>query len=140
MPGITHLSFLARAKLSRRSGPAALPRWRFLPASPFPRHATGSRHGDALFFFTDGVTEALGPMRDFYTPQRLETVLRSVHALPVGKITRAVMHDVRTFCGDREQADDISVMALRWLGAPHRDLPSDTTHLRENQPARHLKT
>ena len=44
---------------------------------------------------------------------------RSLHdlaALPVEKMTRGVVRDVRTFCGEREQSDDISVMALRWLG------------------------
>jgi sigma-B regulation protein RsbU (phosphoserine phosphatase) len=36
----------------------------------------------------------------------------------VEKITRGVVRDVRTFCGEREQSDDISVMAVRWLGVP----------------------
>jgi len=94
--------------------------------------------GDAVFFFTDGVTEALSPERDFYTPERLEDVLRVVRMEPVGKITRAVMNDVRTFCAEREQADDISVMALRWLGAPH-DSPPESSQSRETQPAHELK-
>lgn len=72
--------------------------------------------GDTLFLFTDGVTEALNKSRDFYTPQRLQIILREVHAQPVAKITRSVVQDVSTFCGDHEQTDDISVMALQWLG------------------------
>jgi phosphoserine phosphatase RsbU/P len=105
-------------------------------AFPTVRHRLAP--GDAVFFFTDGVTEALSPERDFYTPERLEDVLRVVRTQPVGKITRAVMNDVRTFCAEREQADDISVMALRWLGAPHEGLP-EATQSRENQPAHPLK-
>ena len=72
--------------------------------------------GDALFFYTDGVTEALDRSDHFYANARLECVLHDVGSLPVEKITRGVVRDVRTFCGEREQSDDISVMALRWLG------------------------
>lgn len=72
--------------------------------------------GDALFFFTDGVTEALNPSEQFYTTERLQKVLDELATLPAEKITRAVMHDVQAFSAEREQADDISVLALRWLG------------------------
>ena len=71
---------------------------------------------DTLFFFTDGVTEALSKSRDFYTSRRLQIVLRDVYALPVQRITRAVVQDVRAFSADQEQTDDISVLALRWVG------------------------
>jgi sigma-B regulation protein RsbU (phosphoserine phosphatase) len=81
--------------------------------------------GDTLFFFTDGVTEALNGAREFYTPQRLQIVLRDVAALPVHKMTRSVVQDVRTFAAEQEQADDISVLALRWIG------PTDLTKNRE---------
>ena len=72
--------------------------------------------GDALFLYTDGVTEALDRNDGFYGPARLQIVLKELAALPVEKITRGTVTDVRTFCGEREQSDDISVMALRWLG------------------------
>jgi phosphoserine phosphatase RsbU/P len=72
--------------------------------------------GDALFMFTDGVTEAVSRSRDFYTPRRLQIVLRDVYTLPVQRITRAVVQDVRTFAADQDQADDISVLAIRWIG------------------------
>ena len=82
----------------------------------FPTARHQHAPGDVLFLFTDGVTEALSGAREFYTPQRLQNILREVHAFPVGKITRRVVQDVSTFCGECEQADDISVLALRWLG------------------------
>jgi sigma-B regulation protein RsbU (phosphoserine phosphatase) len=72
--------------------------------------------GDSIFMFTDGVTEALNSTRDFYTPQRLQFVLRDVCELPVQRITRSVIQDVRAFASDQPQADDISVLALRWIG------------------------
>jgi len=72
--------------------------------------------GDALFLFTDGVTEALAGGDKFYTPARLQIALKDLATLPVEKITRGVVQDVQTFSAEREQSDDISVMAVRWLG------------------------
>jgi sigma-B regulation protein RsbU (phosphoserine phosphatase) len=72
--------------------------------------------GDTLFLFTDGVTEALTTAKEFYTVERLQTKLGELAALPVEKITRGVLRDVQGFSAEREQSDDISVLALRWLG------------------------
>ena len=82
-------------------------------------HATTAQlaPGDTLFFYTDGVTEALDRSDHFYGPARLQITLQEVAGLGVEKITRGVVADVRTFCGEREQSDDISVMSLRWLGS-----------------------
>lgn len=85
--------------------------------------------GAGVFMFTDGVTEALSKSRDFYTPRRLQIVLKDVYSLPVQRITRSVVQDVRTFAADQEQADDISVLALRWLGpVGHREEDAETTN------------
>lgn len=72
--------------------------------------------GDTLFMYTDGVPEALNVSDEFYSPTRLQIALSDLINLPIEKITRGVVQDVRTFSGEREQSDDISVMALRWLG------------------------
>lgn len=72
--------------------------------------------GDTIFLYTDGVTEALDGGEHFYANGRLEFVLKDVAPLAVEKITRGVVRDVRTFCGEHEQSDDISVMAVRWHG------------------------
>lgn len=73
--------------------------------------------GDTLFFFTDGVTEALNPEREFYSSTRLRTLLRSAGASSAQALTRRVVQDVRNFCEERDQADDIAVLAVRWLSA-----------------------
>ncbi len=78
--------------------------------------------GETLFLFTDGVTEALSVGGQFYSPERLQRVLQPLAARPVEEITRGVAQDVQTFSAEREQSDDISVLALRWLG-PASALP-----------------
>ncbi len=80
--------------------------------------------GDALFLFTDGVTEALNRSDQFYTAARLQIVCKDLAILPVEKITRGVVQDVQAFSAEREQSDDISVMALRWLGPASAFSPS----------------
>jgi sigma-B regulation protein RsbU (phosphoserine phosphatase) len=72
--------------------------------------------GDALFLYTDGVTEALNGSEHFYGPARLQITLKDVGALAVDRMTRGVVSDVRAFCGYQEHSDDISVVALRWNG------------------------
>ncbi len=81
--------------------------------------------GDTLFFYSDGVTEALTSGETFYTPERLEIVLRDLATASVDKITRGVAQDVQTFSAEHEQADDLSVMAVRWRGPAS----STSTHL-----------
>ena len=100
--------------------PLAGPRNVALGAMPGLGYRAGTTQlapGDALFFYTDGVTEALADGDHFYGSERLQTTLKDVAALGVEKITRGVVSDVRAFCGECEQSDDISVMALRWHGA-----------------------
>jgi phosphoserine phosphatase RsbU/P len=98
---------------------------------PVAKHRLGV--ADALFFFTDGVTEAQSKSREFYSPRRLQIVLRDVFALPVQRITRSVVQDVRAFAADQEQTDDISVLALRWLGAPEQH-SADTATVPAKEP------
>ena len=81
-------------------------------------HASTARlaPGDALFLYTDGVTEALDRAGRFYGAGRVRSVLTELASLPVDKVTRGVVTDVRGFCGEREQSDDISVVSVRWNG------------------------
>jgi sigma-B regulation protein RsbU (phosphoserine phosphatase) len=80
--------------------------------------------GDALFLYTDGVTEALNSAGQFYTPARLQITLKDLATLPAEKITRGLVQDVQAFSAEREQSDDISVMAVRWLGPATATNPS----------------
>ena len=80
--------------------------------------------GDALFLYTDGVTEALASGDRFYTPARLQIALKELATLSAEKITRGVVQDVQAFSAEREQSDDISVMAVRWLGPVTAPNPS----------------
>lgn len=72
--------------------------------------------GDTLVLYSDGITEALNPEEQFYTAARLQTILRDLSAGSAEVVTRGVLADVRAFAREHEQADDITVLALKWMG------------------------
>lgn len=88
------------------------------------------RAGDTLFLYTDGVTEAVNDKREFFSVGRLHATVAGAHTEPVDSVTRRVVEEVRSFAAERDQSDDISVLALRWLApmpaAASRRAPAHT--------------
>lgn len=72
--------------------------------------------GDTILFYTDGITEALSPEEEFYTAVRLANFVGDMAGQSAERIVRAVTQDVRNFCGSHEQADDLTLLVLRWNG------------------------
>lgn len=71
--------------------------------------------GDALFLYTDGVTEAMDAERNEFEEHRLEESL-SRHLPRRGEeIVQGVVDDVKAFVGEAPQADDLTIMLLRRL-------------------------
>jgi len=74
--------------------------------------------GDALFFYTDGVTEALNGDDEMYSEQRLADTLNEADMtqITVTELTRKVKKSLADFVGETEQSDDITTLALRYKG------------------------
>ncbi len=70
--------------------------------------------GDLVCIVSDGVTEAHDPAGALYGTARVERMLAGVTT--AGAALDALRDDVRTFVANAEQADDMSVLALRWCG------------------------
>ena len=78
--------------------------------------------GEVLLLYTDGVTEAENAGRALYSRQRLAAALAKAPTVDAQSLVRAVMDDLRRFVGGAEQADDLTLLALRRVaGAPHLD-------------------
>ena len=73
------------------------------------------RPEDLLMLYTDGVTEAEDPSDSFYTMPRLQLLLRSAPAAGAKATVEFVREDIRKFTEGAEQADDITMMAVRWI-------------------------
>ena len=74
--------------------------------------------GDMLYFYTDGVTEAMDPERRLYTEERLQETLNHVGttAASVREILAAVRADIEAHASGAEQSDDITMLGVRFLG------------------------
>ena len=75
------------------------------------------RPGDALYLYTDGVTEAMDEAGELYEEERLASVLNGMEAgRTMQDILAAVKEDVASHAGAAEQSDDITMLGLRYLG------------------------
>jgi sigma-B regulation protein RsbU (phosphoserine phosphatase) len=73
--------------------------------------------GDLLLLYTDGVTEAEDRDDKFYSQARLQLLLQSAPTGSAKALVEFVREDVRRFAEGAEQADDITLLALRWTTA-----------------------
>jgi phosphoserine phosphatase RsbU/P len=104
--------------LSRANGVAALegPRSKPLGIRPTFVYETGTcklEPGDAIFLFTDGITEAMDAAGDWFSQERLLDSLKSLAEAPASDLVGQVIANVREFAGMAPQADDIAAMAIR---------------------------
>jgi sigma-B regulation protein RsbU (phosphoserine phosphatase) len=72
--------------------------------------------GDALFLYTDGVTEAMNGKDELFSEQALEQSLSLLGDKPIKQMIEGVMEEVREFCKGVPQTDDITIMTLRFNG------------------------
>lgn len=81
------------------------------------RYGAATAHldpGDALVFYTDGVTEAESANKEFFTDRRLEAVLDCAESKPASQLASEIVHALEIFTAGCEQGDDITIMAVRF--------------------------
>ena len=69
--------------------------------------------GDGMVLYTDGITEAENPHRQFYGIERLCEVVSQNWQQSASAIQRAVINDVRQHIGTQKVYDDISLLVLK---------------------------
>jgi adenylate cyclase len=72
--------------------------------------------GEMVLAYTDGVTEAQDANKALYSGARLERLLATAPMTGAKSVVDFVRDDVRRFAAGAEQADDITLLAVRWLG------------------------
>ena len=84
---------------------------------PFVEQKIFLKHGDLLFLYTDGVTEALNVKDEEYLPDRLINFMNSTDCkTDLQTLLKNVRADVSAHVGEAEQSDDITMFALRFKG------------------------
>jgi sigma-B regulation protein RsbU (phosphoserine phosphatase) len=85
---------------------------------PTYTYATAQRTlapGDCLFLFTDGITEAMDGLGEFFDDERLQQGLRAMVGGRSVDIVDGVVRSVHLFAGATPQSDDMAAMAVRFL-------------------------
>lgn len=72
--------------------------------------------GDAVFVYTDGVTDAKNEQGEFYGIERAEAALNERLPEKAEDIVGTVREDMDRFVGEAEQFDDITMLALIYRG------------------------
>jgi sigma-B regulation protein RsbU (phosphoserine phosphatase) len=80
---------------------------------PYRSDALALAPGEALFLFSDGVTEAEDGEDDFFGRDRLAGVLRLKGDGAPQEVVRAVLDAVADYAAGVPQADDITALAVR---------------------------
>jgi sigma-B regulation protein RsbU (phosphoserine phosphatase) len=75
--------------------------------------------GAMLFFYTDGLTEAEDNLKNQFGKERLRTVIQELMTegdVSPQKVVEKIEEAVKTFVGDAEQNDDLTMLALKYIG------------------------
>lgn len=89
-----------------------------LPDTQFETAAHTLEPGDTLVLFTDGISEAENAQGEQFGLERLREVVARHAAGGIGQLQAGVLAALGEFTGGEPQADDITLLILRYTGAP----------------------
>ena len=93
----------------------------------YPAESFTLQPRDALVVLTDGVTEAMTAANDAYGAERAKDMLGTLtDDAPSATLVERLYADVQTFIAGNEPSDDVTILAVRYLGPPaqHRLTPA----------------
>jgi len=86
------------------------------PDRPYQIAETVLASGDALFLFSDGITEAFSPAGEIFGEARLERALDGARGRGAAEMVAEVIGATDEFAAGAEQSDDITCLALVYRG------------------------
>jgi serine phosphatase RsbU (regulator of sigma subunit) len=89
-----------------------------------PETAIVLDHGDVLFLYTDGVTDAIDPTRQRFGDARLLATIEANRGRTAAELVTAVTDAVNAFQGEAEPADDVTIVAVGRQPARPRARPA----------------
>ena len=87
-----------------------------LPMTKYVRQTMQLDIGDAIFLYTDGITEATIGDNQFYGEERLEKFANTLVTNDPMKITKGILNDTLEYVGDHEQSDDMTLLTFCYFG------------------------
>jgi len=82
----------------------------------FQRTQLTLNEGDAVIFYTDGVSEAFNPRDECYGNDRLLSEVAAFSRLAASDIPAGLLRQVRAFTEGAPQSDDIAILTLKLAG------------------------
>jgi len=78
----------------------------------YPSQIVPITPGDRLIYYSDGLIEALNETEEFYGFERFEASIRQNIQEPVEAMLKLILKDVRNYCGDVPQEDDMTLVII----------------------------
>ncbi len=86
------------------------------PGSRFATETITMKKGDTILLYTDGVNEAMNSDSKQYSNRRFEDTLNQLTGKNVNEILNGLREDVRKFVKKAPQSDDITMLAVKYIG------------------------
>ena len=80
---------------------------------PYDTREIFLQRGDLIFFYTDGLTEAMDRTMNAFGEERLMDAVATRRQEPLEELARGVLADIRRFVDGAEQYDDMTFLVLR---------------------------
>lgn len=103
-----------------------------VPEAEFTTTTLNLEPNDTLVLFSDGVTEAMDPEEQLYGVPRLRGVLQGKTNDQLEEIQRAVLESVENFARGARQADDLTMLLIRFRAAGTLATDTDTAARQAN--------
>ncbi len=87
-----------------------------MPGFEFPGGSIQLEAGDVVFFYTDGITEAMDEDGVEFGDDELAEVLEEVVGSSAATFNRKAVEAVQKHAGEAAQSDDITCLTLKYLG------------------------
>jgi sigma-B regulation protein RsbU (phosphoserine phosphatase) len=100
-------------KLDQKHGPMVGP----FKNIKFKEGSLNLEPGDSLLLFTDGVSEAMDVDAKLYTEEKIADLITRTRVRSLENLVDKLVNSVSKFVGEAEQADDITLLALRIINS-----------------------
>ncbi len=85
---------------------------------PYKEQELQLERGDIIYLYTDGVTEATNANNELFGEERLLEAINSREYEDMQELCKFIKNEVDKFVGDAPQFDDITMVALKYIGTP----------------------
>lgn len=72
--------------------------------------------GDVIVYYTDGLSEAENPEKDYYGEERLAQALIAMGGRSADEVSKYILQDVAKFCNGQPLFDDLTMVVVRYTG------------------------